>query len=820
MEDQSILGQKKVESYLDEFAFAICINGESIEKYKKIVEKQYGVDVYANMAQFSNTLHQQVKHGQFTKTSLLSLKYIGKNAGMSDEAIDMIVEHFNNIIKQNKEEDEYWSKCAGKDKNPLLEYLRKYPNGQYAKQAQAKIADLERIEKEAIEESRMFNQCNTQRDYMNFLVKFPNGAYAAKAQAKIAKIEKEQKNKQEEETFWKQCNQNDKQQLNQYLKKYPKGMYASRAKSLISELERIEKEAIEESRMFNQCHTQRDYMNFLVKFPNGAYAAKAKLRLEELERQGRKEMEENRVYNLCKTKTDYQEYLKKYPDGKFAYEAKSKIWDLEQKEKEISRREEDVFWSQCNNTNKDSLQRYLNKYPNGIYASQAKSLIADIETKEKEAVEESRMYEQCRSKNDYMEYLRKYPNGHYKNQAQERIKELKHTSQLKYIKIILGLLCGVLAVVAALFFFSNDSVEVSEPTGMAEGHGWVDLGLPSGLKWATCNIGASVPSELGDEFAWGETEIKAEYTQESYKFRLEGDTGTVIKFNKYNTDNDWGIVDNKKHLDECDDAAHIKWGGNWKIPTAEDINELLDNCTFELGSLNGIKGCKVTSKINGNSIFLPTLGNTFINWYWSSSLGSSFDQNAYVLHIFNNKHELMTSYRWKNSPIRAVLEEDHYREMTNTVKNDSFTDKKVAESSADTTSLSVVTENDYIYSEEEVEEKPFLSYGSYKSDEAMNDHRHYIAFDEYFKNNSPETDDLDYNADFYAHFIVEKDGSMTNISVTYYNRESGSTSGHDDYCKELAESLKNNKRELKWEPGKKNGKPVRVKVSTLIMQWG
>ena len=702
MEDQSILNSvdKKGESYLDDLAFAVCVNGESLEKYKKIVEKQYGTDAYAGMEQFAIILQQQVNRGQFTKTSLLNLKYIGKNAGMSDDTIDMIVELFNNIIKQNKEEEECWSKCAGKDKNALLEYLRKYPNGRYAKQAQAKLADLERIEKEAIEESRIFNQCNT----------------------------------------------------------------------------------------------QRDYMNFLVKFPNGAYAAKAKLRLEELERQGRKEMEENRVYNLCKTKTDYQEYLKKYPDGKFAYEAKSKIWDLEQKEKEISRREEDVFWSQCNNTNKDSLQRYLNKYPNGIYASQAKSLIADIETKEKEAVEESRMYEQCRSKNDYMEYLRKYPNGHYKNQAQERIKELKHTSQLKYIKIILGLLCGVLAVVAALFFFSNDSVEVSEPTGMAEGHGWVDLGLPSGLKWATCNIGAFVPTELGDEFAWGETEIKAEYSQESYKFRLEGDANEPIKFNKYNTDNSRGIVDNRKQLDECDDIAHIKWGSNWKIPTAEDINELLDNCTMEWGSLNGIKGCKVTSKINGNSIFLPEIPN-FISEYWSSSLSSMSSISAYVLRIYYNSnheidnregnHKLYNSYRWQKRPIRAVFEDNHRRETTNTVKNDSLTDKNVSETLADTTSLSVVAENDYIYSEEEVEEKPVLSYGSYKSDEAMNDHRHYIAFNEYFSNNCPETDDGDSDSNFYAHFIVEKDGSMTNISVTYYNRLSGSTSGRADYCKEL-----------------------------------
>lgn len=380
--DKTILNSKQIqgESFLNELAFEVCVNGDSLEKYKKIVEKRYGNDAYANMERFVQTLRQQVERGQFTNTSLLNLKYLGKNAGMSEEAIDIIIDHFNSKVKEEqliREEDEYWKHCDHNDKHALLEYARKYPKGRYVKEAYAKINA----------------------------------------------INKEESARREENAFWNQCNPNDKRKLNEYLIKYPRGQYVARAKSLIADLERIEKEAIEESRMFNQCHTQRDYMNFLGSYPNGAYAAKAKLRIEEFERQGRKEMEESRVYKLCKTKKDYQEYLRKYPKGKFVYEAQSKIWDLEQKE-EYSRQEENSFWSLCNDTNKDSLQRYLNKYPNGAYASRAKSLIADIERKEREAVEENRMYNQCRSKADYMEYLRKYPNGYYKNKAQERIKEL------------------------------------------------------------------------------------------------------------------------------------------------------------------------------------------------------------------------------------------------------------------------------------------------------------------------------------------------------------------------------------------------------------
>ena len=380
--DKSILSSKQNQgdSYLDDLAFAICVNGESLEKYKKIVEKQFGNEAYANMEQFAHVLQQQVERGQFTNTSLLNLKYLGKNAGISEEAIDLIVNHFSSKVDEERqlfEENEYWNNCDHNDKHALLEYARKYPKGRYVKEAHAKINA----------------------------------------------INKEENAKREENIFWNQCNPNDKRQLNEYLKKYPKGVYVARAKSLIADLERIEKEAIEESRMFNQCHTQRDYINFLGSYPNGAYAVKAKLRIEEFERQGRKEMEESRVYKLCKTKKDYQEYLRKYPKGKFAYDAQSKIWDLERKEEEHSRREENSFWSQCNDTNKESLQRYLSKYPNGTYASRAKSLIADIERKEREAVEESRMYYQCRSKADYIEFLRKYPNGQYINKAKEKVKE-------------------------------------------------------------------------------------------------------------------------------------------------------------------------------------------------------------------------------------------------------------------------------------------------------------------------------------------------------------------------------------------------------------
>jgi hypothetical protein len=285
------------------------------------------------------------------------------------------------------------------------------------------------------------------------------------------------------------------------------------------------------------------------------------------------------------------------------------------------------------------------------------------------------------------------------------------------------------------------------------------------------------------------------------------------------------------HLDECDDVAHTKWGGSWRMPTAEDILELLDNCMFEWGSLDGIKGFKVTSKINGNSFFLPAnYVSLNLGVYWSSSLSSSKSKDAYILGLIYNEgqiktdsHELSIGYRCDKSPIRPVMEENPHREKHSTEKNDTIqalTNKNVSELIADTILIQTEVEDNKIYSETEVDEKPVLSCGSYKSDGSMNNNRHYNAFMEYLGENAPDTEDWDYDSDFYAHFIVEKDGSMTNISVTYYNRGNGSSSGRTAYCKALAKTLKNNNGKLKWKPGKKNGNPVRVKVSALIMQWG
>ena len=150
------------------------------------------------------------------------------------------------------------------------------------------------------------------------------------------------------------------------------------------------------------------------------------------------------------------------------------------------------------------------------------------------------------------------------------------------------------------------TVTVSYPVPEA-----VDLGLPSGTKWASFNLGATAPEEAGCYFAWGETEPKDSYTWSNYQWC----EGNAYSYTKYNTNSSYGIVDNKITLDLADDAAHVHLGGDWRMPTITELDELADNCTRTWTTRNEIEGYLYTSKLNGNSIFLPAL----TNYYWTSS---------------------------------------------------------------------------------------------------------------------------------------------------------------------------------------------------------
>ena len=168
----------------------------------------------------------------------------------------------------------------------------------------------------------------------------------------------------------------------------------------------------------------------------------------------------------------------------------------------------------------------------------------------------------------------------------------------------------------------------------------VDLGLS--VKWATFNVGATNPEEHGDYFAWGETKPKTTYNWSTYKFELG--TGYDGPFSKYVTYSSYGTVDNKTVLDPEDDAAHVNWGGSWRMPTDAEWTELRTICTWTWTTQNGVNGRKVTGP-NGNSIFLPAAGYRYdtsfydagsYGFYWSSSLSTDDPGYAWGVHFISD----------------------------------------------------------------------------------------------------------------------------------------------------------------------------------------
>lgn len=196
------------------------------------------------------------------------------------------------------------------------------------------------------------------------------------------------------------------------------------------------------------------------------------------------------------------------------------------------------------------------------------------------------------------------------------------------------------------------------------GHEYVDLGLPSGTLWATCNIGADTPEEYGDYFAWGETEPDTKYTWVYYKYC----NGTSSSMTKYCTRTKDGRPDYKIELDLADDAAYRNWGKNWRMPSEDQIRELENNnyTTIEWTTLNGVNGNKITSKSNGRSLFLPAAGiydDDDLNevgsrgYYWSRIVYNESSSSAIVLFFRSDLFGYSIQSRRYGFPVRPVLQD-------------------------------------------------------------------------------------------------------------------------------------------------------------------
>ncbi|MBQ4621541.1 MAG: hypothetical protein IJB28_02700 [Bacteroidaceae bacterium] len=193
-----------------------------------------------------------------------------------------------------------------------------------------------------------------------------------------------------------------------------------------------------------------------------------------------------------------------------------------------------------------------------------------------------------------------------------------------------------------------------------DGHEYVDLGLPSGLKWATCNVGASKPEDYGGYYAWGETTTKNSYRWATYKW-CEGTKSTLTK---YCTKSNYGTVDSLTTLTSSDDVATIRWGSKWRIPTEAEIEELVKNCTWTWTTQGGKKGMTVTGP-NGNSIFLPATGlrsdtDVFYRgkygYYWSATLGEFTSYGARNLYFGSDSGSCQYCDRGGGLTVRPVTE--------------------------------------------------------------------------------------------------------------------------------------------------------------------
>lgn len=203
------------------------------------------------------------------------------------------------------------------------------------------------------------------------------------------------------------------------------------------------------------------------------------------------------------------------------------------------------------------------------------------------------------------------------------------------------------------------SVAITVLSKESEGYEYVNLGLPSGTLWATCNIGANSPEEVGGYYAYGETEEKEIYDWDHYKW-YDATTHTITK---YCTQSEYGTVDGRTVLDPEDDVAHVKWGGNWRMPTQYEYLELITRCVNEWVTQNGVDGLRVTGP-NGNSIFFPAANRhpsdaneERINNCYSSADVGTFYTITYIQFIFNNSEAYMGNecFRYIGCPVRPVI---------------------------------------------------------------------------------------------------------------------------------------------------------------------
>ena len=312
---------------------------------------------------------------------------------------------------------------------------------------------------------------------------------------------------------------------------------------------------------------------------------------------------------------DYRAYLRDYGDSALHYaEAQAFV----------------VRWVADSTAAADSLARVMQETLALAQARQQAEAdsIAQAEAERKEET----AYGKCTTVAGCSNYLKTYPNGRYVEEVRAKKAELEAQAKPKDV---------------------SDSVN---------GHEWVDLGLPSGTLWATCNVGASSPEDYGSFFAWGETCTKSTYNWDNYKY-ANGTSFEDPKLTKYCSQSEYGnngFTDNLTTLQAGDDPATAKWGSGWRTPSKTQWEELLSNTTRKWTTQNGKKGYLFTSKKNGQSVFLPTAGGRWYSDldsygdYWSRSLYTDTPSYAWYLYFVSADCDMDIHYRSDGLSVRPV----------------------------------------------------------------------------------------------------------------------------------------------------------------------
>lgn len=195
-------------------------------------------------------------------------------------------------------------------------------------------------------------------------------------------------------------------------------------------------------------------------------------------------------------------------------------------------------------------------------------------------------------------------------------------------------------------------------SGSLNGHDYVDLGLPSGRCWATCNIGSQSPAGYGDYFSWAETKPKALYTEANYSGCIDIYIDGLGDIKSDTIRGQHRIMDNPRF-----DVARKNWGKNWELPTAADFAELNKECSWTLKTIDGHKGYLVTGS-NGNSIFLPMAGlkeNQYKSqvgtggFYWTGDSWDARDRSTMVDFHESSHNGSIWCYRYKGLSVRPVV---------------------------------------------------------------------------------------------------------------------------------------------------------------------